>query len=1087
MRVSRALMAAALLVGSAGIVTLPTDVAGADVTVASVAAGVDFTCAVTAAGGAKCWGSDSDGQLGDGANGVGVTRVAPVGVTGLGSGVAAVAAGFSACALTTGGAVKCWGFGPLGNGSSSPSNVPVGVTGLGSGVAAITAGDENACALTSGGGVKCWGDNTFGELGNGTTTQSNNPVDVTGLGSGVAAISTGGAYTCALTTGGAVKCWGYNQDGRLGDGTRTTRLAPVDVSGLSSGVAAISAGEGHACALLINESLKCWGKNDRGQLGDGTKTTQLVPTDAIGPGSGITAVTAGGYNTCVIDGVGAASCWGRNDYGQLGNATTDPSLSPVAVSGLGSGVVAMSAGITHACALTADGALHCWGYNGDGELGDGAASQQPAPVAVAGLDSGIVAIGAGYQHSCASSSGGALKCWGLNDFGQLGDGTTIERDTPADVPALGTSADSVVGGVAHTCVVTTSGALKCWGRNSSGQVGDGTTSIRHAPVTVSGLGSDVASVSAGGLHTCAVTVDGALACWGYNSQGEVGDNTNTTRVTPTGVSGLGSGVAAVAAGAEHTCALTTGGAVKCWGSGGNLGDGTTQPSNVPVAVSGLGSGVAAIAAGADDTCALTTGGAVKCWGENPSGFAGTPASVPGLASGVAAISAGASFMCALTTGGGVKCWGYNGNGALGNGTTDDSTTPVDVSGLGSGVVAIAARGDHTCAVLASGAVKCWGYNGNGQLGSGAAGHSLVPVGVVGLGLGGASIPGAPSGLQAAPNDRAATISWNAPTRTGGAHVYGYAVSVLSADGGKAAGVSGASVRTTSSTAIHFTGLTNGTSYRLDVSPLNRAGAGASALSSIVTPGTHAPVASTGYWMVGATGSVYSFGHVTNYGSESGLWATHIEVTPTGRGYWIVDAAGSVFPFGDASRLGGAGTLAPGEVVTSLSSTRTGHGYWLFTNFGRVINRGNARFFGDVHTVSLNGPIVGSVATPTGHGYYLLGSDGGVFTFGDARFQGSLGGVRLNKPAVGIVPTSDNGGYWLVASDGGVFTFGAAKFRGSMGAIPLNQPVIGMIRYGNGYLMAASDGGVFDFSNKPFAGSLGAHPPARPIVAIAATG
>jgi hypothetical protein len=242
----------------------------------------------------------------------------------------------------------------------------------------------------------------------------------------------------------------------------------------------------------------------------------------------------------------------------------------------------------------------------------------------------------------------------------------------------------------------------------------------------------------------------------------------------------------------------------------------------------------------------------------------------------------------------------------------------------------------------------------------------------------------------------------------------------------------------------------------------------------------------GYWMVGASGTVYAFGGVRSYGRASTLGVTHIEPAPTGRGYWIVNAAGKVFAFGQAQWHGNAGALFAGETVRSLSATPTGAGYWLFTTRGRVLPFGDARFYGDMSRVDLNGPVIGSIVTATGHGYYLVASDGGIFTFGDARFYGSTGGRRLNQPVIGLVPTAGNRGYWLVAADGGTFTFGDAHFHGSAGRLTLNRPIIGMVRYGNGYLMVASDGGIFDFSNRPFAGSLGSDPPAVPIVGVAAT-
>ncbi|MFI5040322.1 MAG: PQQ-binding-like beta-propeller repeat protein, partial [Acidimicrobiales bacterium] len=244
----------------------------------------------------------------------------------------------------------------------------------------------------------------------------------------------------------------------------------------------------------------------------------------------------------------------------------------------------------------------------------------------------------------------------------------------------------------------------------------------------------------------------------------------------------------------------------------------------------------------------------------------------------------------------------------------------------------------------------------------------------------------------------------------------------------------------------------------------------------------------GYWMLGANGSVYTFGDARYLGVARPVApAVHLEPTPDAGGYWILDSGGHVYTFGDAGYFGGAaGRLAPFEVATSLSRTASGNGYWIFTNRGRALTFGDATFYGDMSGVALNGPVVGSVTTPSGNGYFMVATDGGVFTFGDAAFLGSMGATRLNAPVNSLVPTADGRGYWLVAGDGGIFTFGDAPFRGSMGAVRLNKPVIGMVRYGTGYLMVASDGGIFDFSELPFLGSLGANPPPWPIVGVAPT-
>jgi len=646
-----------------------------------LAAGHGHTCGITSVGGVKCWGDNDEGQLGDATT---TQRLTPVDVSGLTSGVTAIAAGgHHTCALTSGGGVKCWGEGPVGDGTAAANRVtPVDVSGLTSGVTAIAAGFDHTCALTSGGGVKCWGSNSQGQLGDGTTTTRLTPVDVSGLTSGGTAIAAGFYHTCAVISGGGVKCWGDNLYGQLGDGTTTQRLTAVDVSGLTSGGTAIAAGFNHTCAVISGGGVKCWGYNFYGQLGDGTTTKRLAPVDVSGLTSGVTALAAGSYHTCTLTSAEGVKCWGSNEYGQLGDGSSIRRATPVDVGSLTSEGTAIAAGAKHTCALTSSGGVKCWGYNGLGQLGDGTRTHRLTPVDVSGLTSGGTAIAAGFYHSCALTSGGGVKCWGYNVHGQLGDGTTTSRVTPVDVSGLTSGVTALAAGAYHTCALTSSGGVKCWGYNAYGGLGDGSTTQRLTPMDVSGLTSGGTAVAAGAYHTCALTSSGGVKCWGYNGLGALGDGTTTQRLSPVDVSGLTSGGTAISAGVHHTCTVTSGGGVKCWGHNINwqLGDGTPSDRLTPVDVSGLTSGGTAISAGGHHTCALTSGGGVKCWGHNEYGQLGDGSStqpytlvdVIGLTSGVTVISAGFSHTCALTSGGGVKCWGDNGRGQLGN----DDTSPL---------------------------------------------------------------------------------------------------------------------------------------------------------------------------------------------------------------------------------------------------------------------------------------------------------------------------------------------------------------------------------------------------------------------------
>ena len=669
------------------------------------------------------------------------------------------AGGSASCLLRQDGGVSCWGRnddGQLGDGTITPRSAGVRVSGLTDAIA-LAAGERHACAVRAAGTVVCWGADDTGQLGDGGGADQQTPIAVPGVTTATTVVA-GSGFSCALLADRSAVCWGDDADGEIGDGAPgATPRGPTPVMGLV-GARSLSAHWQHACAILSDGSVACWGSNSSGQLGDGTEINRAQPVAVPGL-QNVVAVATGLSHTCAMT-AGAVHCWGDNSQGQLGSdaSGTSGSMPQLTLVPIVIDPVAIAAGAQHTCAVRLNGQVLCWGQNSSGQLGEGTMTSLPEPVPVTGLTNGVN-VTAGATFSCATTNDGAIFCWGDDHYGQLGTGHDVVRPLPTTIAV---SADQVTAGGAHSCAVgraaVPGGAndFLCWGSDQAGQLGDNGDEDRSLPgptepPLVAG------GISAGALHSCAVAVgeSAGLWCWGRGSSGQLGPGHLVDTPFPIEV-GLPSGAdqaTAVASGGAHSCVLINpsdglGGEIFCFGdnSYGQLGDGTLTSRPTPALVP-LGPGAlraTAVSAGAGHTCAIDVNGQPWCWGRGDSGQLGngtevnqptpTPVSLTTGAT-VRALSAGGAHTCAVDQAGGVWCWGADDRGQLGLGGSGAGAganvdAPAAVT-LPAAATGISAGGAHSCANLSDASVWCWGANDSGQLGDGTTVDRPTPARVAG--------------------------------------------------------------------------------------------------------------------------------------------------------------------------------------------------------------------------------------------------------------------------------------------------------------------------------------------------------------------
>ncbi|MEI8231235.1 MAG: hypothetical protein WCG32_01505 [Actinomycetes bacterium] len=676
-KLSKLAAIAAIVCAQFGLVQNPAQ-ALLQVAVTPISTGTTSTCAIRASDDLYCVGSNNFGQLGNGSS---VSTSDPQKAIGIAN-VSAVSVGnTSTCAVTSSGLLFCWGentSGQLGIGNTDSKNVARQVPGL-TNMVNVAVGSNFACALSNTGALYCWGANDAGQLGNETKVASTTPIPVTAAPSGITSITANGKRVCVLTTD--VYCWGDFAAFVFPNESRN--WMPTKVIG-SSGATSVSLGSDFGC-LSFSLTVSCWGANEHGQLGNGTKiqSSNLVPATGI---ANVEHLTTGGHFACVTDAIKDTYCWGENTSGQLGVTPGADQSTRIPTGASASAFIA--AGANNLCSLKVSGEVSCVGDSSSGQSGSLVVSQSPLTNS---STSSLLKVSSGEETTCAIDNTGVLKCWGA-----LKPMSTSDK-----------SFSDVSVGNASACAVTIAKKVLCWGSNSSGQLGDNTYRSSRSLVQVFNSAANFVQVAVGYKHACAVTSEGLVYCWGDNSHlqlGSIGEDSKFPKVVP--------GIAAatsIAVGDYHSCAQQSGGSITCWGDNSKKQVNSSATKYLPPTDLALANPVSKFSLGGYNTCLLFTTTALQCFGDN------TKKQSPGVVSGsYLAVSSGSSTVCAVTIEKRVLCFGSADSSKLGA-VSVNSSTPIQISTLSASSVSV---GDvHSCVVNADGLLACWGSNASGQLAS----------------------------------------------------------------------------------------------------------------------------------------------------------------------------------------------------------------------------------------------------------------------------------------------------------------------------------------------------------------------------------
>jgi alpha-tubulin suppressor-like RCC1 family protein len=643
-----------------------------------ISVGQNSTCAIRSIDDLFCVGSNTHGQLGNGTN---ISTTDPQKVSGI-SNVASVSVGdTSSCAVTKSGSLYCWGdnsSGQLGIGTTENKNVATLVSNI-TNVSKVAVGGNFACALNTEGLLFCWGANDQGQLANDTKSGSLIPVQIAAAPADLLGIAVNGKRVCVLNT--EVSCWGGFASFVFP--TELRNWVPVKVSG-SAGVTSVSLGSDFGC-LNFGTSVSCWGANDHGQLGNGTKvqSSSLVQVNAI---SNSDQLALGDHFGCITDTIKETYCWGQNNFGQLGVTAGPDQVTRIPTGAESSAYI--GAGGSTLCSLELTGAINCLGDSNAGQTGYLQVS--PTPL-VNSSETSVTKVSAGADTTCAINSAGSLKCWGALVP------EILESTTFVDISVGNNSA----------CAVTTAKKVFCWGANGSGQLGDDTNRTSLVMTPIANSTSTFTNVSVGYRHACAITVDGLIYCWGDNAHlqlGYVGSGSKVPKVVP----GIAS-ASTLALGDYHTCIQQVSGTVNCWGDNSKKQINASATKLLPPTDLAVSKTVSSFGLGSYNTCILDISKTLQCFGDN------SKKQSPGILLGTfQSLSVGSTTVCATNMDSKVMCFGSADSGKIGSISVNTSTPALISATLASSV---SVGEGHACLISTLGAMACWGSNDSGQLAS----------------------------------------------------------------------------------------------------------------------------------------------------------------------------------------------------------------------------------------------------------------------------------------------------------------------------------------------------------------------------------